>query len=161
MHRLLAPALVLLSLPLLAQSPAADSPPQPVAAVTAPQTALLPLTTADSLGAELFAKSGSTGMVMVIVRGHDVLFRGYGETFPGSGQKPDARSILRLCSLSKIFATDLLVKLVKDGTVTLQDPLQKFAPPHVRVAEYDGTPITLESLATHTAGLPRTWRVHR
>jgi len=117
--------------------------------------ALTRLDSADPLGAELFAKSGSTGMVMVVVRGHEVYFRGYGETFPGSGQRPTESSLLRLCSLSKIFATDLLMKLVKDGTVQLNDPLQKYAAMHVRVPERDGKPITLESLATHTAGLPR------
>jgi D-alanyl-D-alanine-carboxypeptidase/D-alanyl-D-alanine-endopeptidase len=94
-------------------------------------------------------------MVMVVVRGHEVFFRGYGETFPGSGQRPTETSLLRLCSLSKIFATDLLMKLVKDGTVQLNDPLQKYAPRGVRVPERDAKPITLESLATHTAGLPR------
>lgn len=94
-------------------------------------------------------------MVMVVVRGHEVYFRGYGETYPGSGQRPTETSLLRLCSLSKIFATDLLMKLVKDGTVSLSDPLQKYAERGVRVPERDGKPITLESLATHTAGLPR------
>lgn len=117
--------------------------------------ALTHLSSADSLGAELFAKSGSTGMVMVVVRGHEVLFRGYGETAPGDGQRPTATSMIRLCSLSKIFATDLLEKLVKDGTVRLDDPLQKYAEHGVQVPERDGRPITLLSLATHTAGLPR------
>ncbi len=143
---LAAAACALLGLSLSAQSP------------SAPALAGAPLTnlqSADSLGAELFAKSGSTGMVMVVVRGHEVFFRGYGETYPGSGQRPGETSLLRLCSLSKIFATDLLMKLVKDGTINLHDSLQRYAPRGVRVPERDGKPITLESLATHTAGLPR------
>lgn len=139
-------------LPLRAQSPSpAGGSPSAAPAQQAP----LKLSGADALGAELFAKSGSTGMVMVMMRGREVVFRGYGETFPGSGVRPDEHSLLRLCSLSKIFATDLLMKLVNDGTVRLSDPLQKFAPRGVRVPERDASPITLESLATHTAGLPR------
>jgi D-alanyl-D-alanine-carboxypeptidase/D-alanyl-D-alanine-endopeptidase len=120
------------------------------------QTPPLPnLQQADAMGADLFAQSGSTGMVMVVVRGKDVFFRGYGETVPGNGQKPTPESLLRLCSLSKIFATDLLVKLMGDKLVRLDDPLQRFAPPKVKVPSRPGHPITLADLATHTSGLPR------
>ena len=58
------------------------------------------------------------------------------------------------------MTTDLLVKLVADGRVSLSDPLQKFAPRNVTVPVrtvrgLSGRPITLRDLATHTAGLPR------
>lgn len=120
-----------------------------------PSPASVPvLQSADALGADLFLQSGSTGMVLVIVRGHQVFFRGYGETAPGSHQLPTQDSMLRLCSLTKIFTTDLLAKLVADKTVRLDDPLQHFAPPGAKVPER-GRPITLLDLATHTSGLPR------
>jgi len=117
-----------------------------------------PIQTADALGAELFAATASTGMVLVVVRDNDVFIRGYGETAPGSGQRPDANSLIRLCSLSKTLTTDLLVKLAKDNLIALTDPLQKFAPegktvPTVPNRSY--RPITIGDLATHTAGLPR------
>ncbi len=95
-------------------------------------------------------------MVLVVVRNHDVLIKGYGETFPGSDQRPDADSLLRLCSISKVFAGDLLVKLTSEGKVSLSDPLQRYAPAGVTVPQWPGgIPITLRDLATHTAGLPR------
>jgi D-alanyl-D-alanine-carboxypeptidase/D-alanyl-D-alanine-endopeptidase len=93
-------------------------------------------------------------MVLVVVRDNQVLFRGYGETAPGSGQLPTQDSLLRLCSLTKIFTTDVLTKLVLDHTVRLADPLQRFAPPHTVVPKRT-QPITLADLATHTSGLPR------
>jgi D-alanyl-D-alanine-carboxypeptidase/D-alanyl-D-alanine-endopeptidase len=101
-------------------------------------------------------------MVLVVVRNHDVMIKGYGETFPGSGRSPDSNSIVRLCSVSKILTTDLLLKLVDDGTVKLTDPLQRYAPPGKLVPTeteqpdpHSATEITLRSLATHTAGLTR------
>lgn len=112
------------------------------------------LQTVGELGADLFQQSGSTGMVLVVVRGNQVFFRGYGETAPGSHQLPTQSSVVRLCSLTKIFTTDLLTKLVADHTVRLDDPLQRYAPAHVTVPKR-GRPITLISLATHTSGLPR------
>ncbi len=125
------------------------------------QTAPLPqLQSADPFVADLFQRSGSTGMVVVVVRGNEKWMQSYGQTYPGSHQKPTADSLIRLCSLSKIMTTDLLVKLAADGRVSLSDPLQKFAPRNVTVPErtfrgLSGRPITLRDLATHTAGLPR------
>ena len=141
--------------PAVAQTPSLSSPPD--------------LQIAASIGEDLFARSGSTGMVFVVVRGNQVFFRGYGETAPNSHFVPTDQSIVRLCSLTKIFTTDLLVKLVADNVVQLDDPLQTFAPAHAvvptrvaagRAVPGHGTigrvpPITLLELATHTSGLPR------
>lgn len=120
----------------------------------APAPALPDLNSAGDLGAELFAQSGSTGMVLVVVRGKQVYFRGYGETAPGSGEVPTEDSLVRLCSLTKIFTTDLLTKLVADKTARLEDSLQQYAPRGKKVPERERR-ITLVDLATHTSGLPR------
>jgi D-alanyl-D-alanine-carboxypeptidase/D-alanyl-D-alanine-endopeptidase len=123
-------------------------------AQAAPQASLSSLPSVDDLGPELFLASGSTGMVLVVVRDNQVFFRGYGETVPYSNQTPTQDSLLRLCSLTKIFTTDVLTKLVADKTVGLDDPLQHFAPRHVVVPKRVQS-ITLADLATHTSGLPR------
>jgi D-alanyl-D-alanine-carboxypeptidase/D-alanyl-D-alanine-endopeptidase len=93
-------------------------------------------------------------MVLVVVRDNQVFFRGYGETAPNSHQLPTQDSLLRLCSLTKIFTTDVFTKLVADKTVHLDDSLQHFAP-HRTVVPKRVQPITLADLATHTSGLPR------
>ncbi len=93
-----------------------------------PQTSLSNLQSVDALGSDLFLQSGATGMVLVVVRDNQVFFRGYGETAPNSHQAPTQDSLLRLCSLTKIFTTDVLTKLVADKTVRLDDPLQRFRP---------------------------------
>jgi D-alanyl-D-alanine-carboxypeptidase/D-alanyl-D-alanine-endopeptidase len=117
-------------------------------------TSLPDAASVDELGNDLFVQSGSTGMVLVVVRGNQTTFRGYGETAPGSNQAPSQDSLLRLCSLTKIFTTDLLSKLAADKTVALDDPLQRFAPPG-KIVPKRMKPITLLDLATHTSGLPR------
>ncbi len=119
-----------------------------------------PLATADAKAAEIFQQTGSTAMVLVVVRGREVHMRGFGETAPGSGQLPQPGSLLRLCSLTKVFAADLLIKLAGDKTVRLDDPLERFAPAKTKVPMLTlhgarGRAMTLGDLATHTAGLPR------
>jgi serine-type D-Ala-D-Ala carboxypeptidase/endopeptidase len=139
--RLLAASLLLLGL-------------APGLAQTAPQLTLHDLKEAETIGADLYTNSGATGLVLVVVRGDQVFIQGYGETAPGSQIAPSRDSVIRLCSLTKIFTTDVLSKLVADGTVHLGDPLQKYAPEGAQVPEKDA-PITLFELATHTAGLDR------
>jgi len=136
----------------------------PAGAQTPPASSLPDLQIAGPIGADLFARSGSTGMVFVVVRGNHVFFRGYGETAPNSHNVPTDQSVIRLCSLTKIFTADLLVKNAADKIVQLDDPLQRYAPAHIlvptriasgRSATGRVPPITLEQLATHTSGLPR------
>jgi serine-type D-Ala-D-Ala carboxypeptidase/endopeptidase len=116
----------------------------------------LSLTDAAVRGAAMFEESGATGMVLVVVRDREVLTTGYGETAPGSGIRPSPISLLRLCSISKVFAGELLTELIGEGTVKASDPLQRYAPRgKVVPAGPGGTPITLLDLATHTSGLPR------
>ncbi|MBS1803063.1 MAG: D-alanyl-D-alanine-carboxypeptidase/endopeptidase AmpH, partial [Acidobacteria bacterium] len=124
------------------------------AAQTPPTMSLHDLQDADQLGANLYTNSGAEGLVLVVVRGDKAFFRGYGEAVPGSHAAPTRESVVRICSLTKIFTTDLLAKMIADGTVKLDDPLKKFAPEAAIVPEHDG-PMTLEDLATHTAGLER------
>ncbi len=126
----------------------------PATGETAPQIQLRDLKEAAALGNELYANSRATGLVLVVVRGKEVFFRGYGETAPGSHSAPTEDSVVRLCSLTKTFTTDMLARLAASGVVRLNEPLANLAPPGMTAPEL-GAPITLENLATHTAGLER------
>ncbi|MBS1814861.1 MAG: D-alanyl-D-alanine-carboxypeptidase/endopeptidase AmpH [Acidobacteria bacterium] len=115
---------------------------------------------ASELGQKLFQHTAPTGMVLVVVQNNKLFFQGYGRVSYNADDHPGPDSVVRLCSISKILATDLLTKLVLDKTVSFDDPLQKYAPEGVTVPtrkSRDGVehPITLLNLATHTAGLPR------
>ena len=106
-------------------------------------------------GLAMFLDSGATGMVLAVVHGDDDLVVGFGETAKGSGQEPDGKSLVRLGSISKALAGELLGGLAADGRLSLAAPLQSYAPDGTRVPDLDGRPITLLDLATHTAALPR------
>jgi len=117
-----------------------------------------PISFADAAqqGQALFQQSAFTGMVLVVVRNQQVLIKGYGETAPGNGIAPNAHSLIRLCSLSKVLTADLLARLAAQHKVKLDDPLDRYAPPGKLVPQGPhGTRITLINLATHTASLPR------
>ncbi|WLI78723.1 D-alanyl-D-alanine-carboxypeptidase/endopeptidase AmpH [Kosakonia sp. H02] len=109
----------------------------------------------DRYANHIFYGSGATGMAMVVIDGNQRVFRSFGETRPGNNVRPQLDSVIRIASLSKLMTSEMLVKLLDQGKVRLDDPLSKYAPPGARVPTYQGTPITLVNLATHTSSLPR------
>ncbi|SEB56141.1 D-alanyl-D-alanine-carboxypeptidase/endopeptidase AmpH [Terriglobus roseus] len=119
-----------------------------------------PMDSAGVMAENIFRRTASTGMVAVVVRGDEVWMSGYGRVAPGSNVTPQPDSLFRLCSISKILATDLLSKLIAAKRVSFDDPLQKFAPagvtvPTMTVRGPAARPLNLGDLATHTGGLPR------
>lgn len=109
----------------------------------------------DRYAEHIFYGSGATGMALVVIDGNQRVFRSFGDTRPGNNVRPQLDSVIRIASLTKLMTSEMLVKLLDQGTVKLNDPLSKYAPPGARVPTYQGTPITLVNLATHTSALPR------
>ena len=102
----------------------------------------------------MFANSGAPGMVLVIVHGGRSLVLGYGETEKGNKRTPDGNSLFRLNSITKVFATEVLVSLAAEGKLSLTDPLQRYAG-KTKVPTFGTRSITLLDLATYSAALPR------
>lgn len=109
----------------------------------------------DRYADHIFYGSGATGMALVVIDGNQRVFRSFGETRPGNNVRPQLDSVIRIASLTKLMTSEMLVKMLDQGVVKLDDPLSKYAPPGAHVPAYQGTPIKLVNLATHTSALPR------
>jgi CubicO group peptidase (beta-lactamase class C family) len=57
----------------------------------------------------------SPGLVLAVVRGDDTVVLGFGETAKGSKLEPNGRTMLRIGSISKAFAGELLASLAAEG----------------------------------------------
>ena len=78
----------------------------------------------------------------------------YGD--PGPGQPAlDASSVFEIGSITKVFTGTLLALMAQDGTVKLDDPVQKYLPAGVKLPTRNGKAITLGSLSEQNSGLPR------
>jgi D-alanyl-D-alanine-carboxypeptidase/D-alanyl-D-alanine-endopeptidase len=110
---------------------------------------------ASMAGVAMFLNARAPGLVLAVVRGQDSIVAGYGETAPGSGKEPDGRSIVRIGSVSKVFAGDVLARMAASGELSLDAPLARYAPAGKAPLSFADRPITLIDLATHSAGLPR------
>ena len=105
----------------------------------------------------IWAQAQASGMVVAVVHGDQATALAYGRLDPSDARPADARTLVRLQSVSKLFAGELLADLVSQGKVKLDDPLTLYAPKGWRAPQSKKAPppITLLSLATHTSGLPR------
>jgi CubicO group peptidase (beta-lactamase class C family) len=97
----------------------------------------------------------NTGIVVGVVRTDGTTdVAAYGS--PGPGALPlDGDSVFEIGSITKVFTTLLLADMVARGEASLDEPVAKLLPEHVRVPQRGGRQITLLDLATHTSGLPR------
>src|SRR5262245_9180723 len=109
----------------------------------------------DPLTQPLVDQGKVVGMVIGVVRDGETQVLAYGETVKGSGNKPDGKTVYEIGSVTKAFTGDLIADAVLAGRMKLDDPAQKYMPKSVKMPEFDGKPITIEHLATHTSGLPR------
>jgi D-alanyl-D-alanine-carboxypeptidase/D-alanyl-D-alanine-endopeptidase len=105
----------------------------------------------------IWVQGQASGMVVAIVHGDQARALAFGRMDPNDARPADARTLVRLQSVSKLFAGELLASLASQGRVKLADPLALHAPrgwqaPKTKTA---APPITLLELATHTSGLPR------
>ncbi len=76
-------------------------------------------------------------------------------TEQGAPRRLDTRTPFEIGSLTKTMTGFLLADRVRAAAFTLDAPLANFAPRDVQVPSFDGAPIRLVHLATHSAGLPR------
>ncbi|MGV3344475.1 D-alanyl-D-alanine-carboxypeptidase/endopeptidase AmpH [Enterobacteriaceae bacterium LUAb1] len=103
----------------------------------------------------IFYNTKATGMAIVAIDANQRVFVSRGAFRPGSLQRPQKDSLIRIASLTKLMTSEVMVRLSEQGRLKLNDPLSKYAPQRRHVPAYAGNRITLLNLATHTSSLPR------
>lgn len=73
---------------------------------------------------------------------------------PADAGRIGADAAFEIGSVSKTMTATLLADLVRQGKGSLDDSLASWLPPGTRVPEYQGQPILLRHVVTHTSGLP-------
>jgi D-alanyl-D-alanine-carboxypeptidase/D-alanyl-D-alanine-endopeptidase len=101
------------------------------------------------------AEKRSAGIVVGLLDpdGHTRIVA-YGDPGPGK-LRLDGNSVFEIGSISKVFTATVLAELVQEGTLSLDDPAQKFLPATVHLPTRGGKVITLGSLSEQNSGLPR------
>lgn len=95
------------------------------------------------------------GIVVGVIDSHGRRVVAYGALENGDKRPLDGDTIFEIGSITKVFTAILAADMAQRGEVKLDDPVQKYLPPTVKIPERGGEQITLIDLATHTSGLPR------
>ena len=115
------------------------------------------LTLAESWLAAQRAYDRVPGLSAAIVHDQDLLWTGSsGYADLESKRSATDDTIYGICSISKLFTGIAVMQLRDRGKVRLDDPVDELLPWFDLAQSYEGSPeITLESMLTHSAGLPR------
>jgi len=124
-------------------------------------TAVLPeqvLASADAALARVVAqrlrgdRTGACLAVAVVERGQ--VARAYQCADDRAPVRIGADSAFEIGSVSKTMTAALLADLIRQGNGSLEDPLSAWLPAGTKVPAYEGQPILLRHVVTHTSGLP-------
>jgi CubicO group peptidase (beta-lactamase class C family) len=135
-------AMVLLSLPNIAQSRAAD----------ADQNAKAVREWLDANVPKLMARAKLPGFSIAVVRdGTTIYSGGFGARDPAKNLPATADTLYGIGSVTKSFVAIGIMQLAEQGKLKLDDPVSEHVPFKL---ELPGYPITIHHLLTHTSGLP-------
>lgn len=93
------------------------------------------------------------GLAVGVVENGEIRFlKGYGVTQAGGSEPVTPSTVFRWASLSKGVAADMVARLVADGSLSLEDPIARWAS-SVRLPGGTEHVATIANLLSHTTGL--------
>ena len=95
-----------------------------------------------------------TGACFAVAVIDQVVARSFTCADAGTTPRVDAGSAFEIGSVSKTLTATLLADLIERGEADLDDPLAGYLPEGTAVPEFEGAPILLRHVVTHTSGLP-------
>ncbi len=118
-------------------------------------TVVNPLDTIVKNVASNFMKDPSKmGLSIGILKDGEMFTYNYGTIEKGKELSPTQNTIYEIGSISKTFTGTLLAKAIVDKKVDLDDDIRKYLNEPYPNLEYQGKPVKILHLVTHTAGLP-------
>lgn len=108
--------------------------------------------------AAYMANPGTVGLSIAIYKdGHNYLYN-YGESKKGTGQLIKSDQLFNLGSVAKTFIGTMLAEAVIEKKANLDDDIRKYLPGKYPNLAYQGHPVRLADIASHTSGLPKSSR---
>lgn len=121
--------------------------------LSAPALALSDADVASALKKRLEGDRTGACFAVAVVEA-DGVSRAYGCARTDGDPRIGPDSAFEIGSVSKTMASALLAREILAGGASLDDPLADWLPKGTRVPEFEGQPIQLRHVVTHTSGLP-------
>lgn len=101
-----------------------------------------------------FKNLKTVGLSVGVVKDGKFYAFNYGEAEKDGGKLPAADSFYEIGSITKTFTGILLAQAVADKKVKLGDDVRRYLDGSFPNLEFQGQPVTLRDLSTHTSGIP-------
>ncbi|MGP1353737.1 MAG: serine hydrolase domain-containing protein [Parasphingopyxis sp.] len=142
------------SIALDAPAPDAAQSPGEISAVD-PRSGLIDYNEIDRRIAALMEDDAMVGLAVAVMENGEITFaRGYGETVHQSGDPVSIDTVFRWASLSKGVAATMIALLARDGALSLDAPVSRFAP-SLRLPGSSQMEVTIAELLSHRLGIER------
>jgi len=103
---------------------------------------------------EIEKKTVIPGFTTNIVQGNNTIYsKGFGYSDIANKQKFTPQTVHTIASISKTFIGVAIMKLVEDGKLNLDDPINNYLPFKIISPHFPNTDITIKHLVTHTSSL--------
>jgi CubicO group peptidase (beta-lactamase class C family) len=109
----------------------------------------------DTAAETFFSDPCHVGLSIAVIADGRHHFYNYGTVSKAKPDLPTSQSLYEIGSVTKSFTGTLAAKAVLDGKMTLDGDFRDYLHEPYPNLEKVGKPITLRTLATHTAGMPR------
>lgn len=97
-----------------------------------------------------------TGACFAVAVIEDTVSRAYVCANPKDSARISPMSAFEIGSVTKTMASALLADLILQGKASLEDPIANYLPEGTALPSFEGKPILIKHLVTHTSGLPVT-----
>ncbi len=106
----------------------------------------------DSFVLEKISETKIPGLSLAVIENNEITYaRGYGYRDLSKLDAMNPGTLMGIGSVTKSFTALAILKLVEDGKLSLNDPVDKYVPLRIKSHE---SPITIHHLLTHSSGIP-------
>lgn len=107
----------------------------------------------DIYANDIIKKGNVNSLAVAIYKDGKMYQNYYGEIDKGTSNKPNDNSLFEIASITKTFTGSLVAKAVLEGKISLDDDIRKYLEGEYLNLEFEGQPITIKCLLTHSMGL--------
>ncbi|WP_333662880.1 serine hydrolase [Chishuiella changwenlii] len=97
-------------------------------------------------------KGNINSIALAIYKNGEIFHNYYGEIDKNNQNKPNDNTLYEIASISKVFVGSLAAKAVLEKRIKLDDDIRMYMVEKYPNLEYQGIPITIKNLLTHTLG---------
>lgn len=106
----------------------------------------------DSYAKEALDRNHINSIALAIYKDGEIYHNYYGSIDETTQNPPNDETHYEIASISKVFVGSLIARAVLDEKINLEDDIRQHLKSDYPNLEYEGTPITIKNLLTHTIG---------